>query len=410
MDVLIERCAGLDVHKKTVAACIRTPGVGSGGRRSRIRTFRTTMKGLEQLRDWLGANAVTHAAMESTGVYWCPVYTVLEGQCELTLVNARHVKRVPGRKTDVKDAQWLAQLLECGLVKGSFIPPREIRQLRDLTRLRKALVRDRSRQVTRVAKILELANIKLGSVVTDIMGMTGRAILDAMVEGEDDPQVLARLARGSLIRKRAEIAEAVTGLMGDHHRFLIRGHLDTIDHLARRVEQLDRRIEVVVRPFEAAMGLLQTVPGVGRRSAEAILAEIGEDMSQFPTPEQFASWARLCPGNHESAGKRRATGTGRGNTWLRAVLSQVAWAAARSTGSYYRALYFRHKARGGAKKAIVVVQHAILVAIWHMFTRGVEHEDLGPQHFDTHDKERQKHRLIRRLQRLGVDVQIKEAA
>ena len=221
MDVLIDRCAGLDVHKKSVVACIRGPGVGPGERRIQTRTFRTTMKGLEALRDWLGENGVTHAVMESTGVYWCPVHAVLEEQFDLMLVNARHVKKVPGRKTDVKDSEWLAQLLECGLLRGSFIPPPEIRDLRDLTRTRKQLVRERSREVTRVAKLLELANIKLGSVVTDIMGMTGRAILDAMAGGEDNPRVLARLTYGSLSKKREEIAEAVTGLMRDHHRFLL---------------------------------------------------------------------------------------------------------------------------------------------------------------------------------------------
>ncbi len=389
MDVLIERCAGLDVHKKTVVACIRRPGAGPGERRIHTRTFRTTMKGLEALRDWLGENGVTHAVMESTGVYWCPVHAVLEEQFDLMLVNARHVKKVPGRKTDVKDSEWLAQLLECGLLRGSFIPPPEIRDLRDLTRMRKQLVRERSREVTRVAKLLELANIKLGSVVTDIMGKTGRAILDAMAGGEDDPQVLAQLTYGSLSDKREEIAEAVTGLMRDHHRFLLKGHLARIDHLAGHIEEMDSRIVEVTRPFDAAIYLLETIPGVGARSAEAILAEIGEDMSQFPTPEQFASWAGLCPGNHESAGKRRHAGTGKGNAWLRAALSQVAWGAARSRKSYYRALYYRHKARGGPKKAIVVVQHAILVAIWHMFTRGVCHEDLGPNHFQTHDKKRQ---------------------
>ena len=410
MDVLVERCAGLDVHKKNVVACIRTPGAGPGEREKEIRTFGTTMRGLESLRDWLGENGVTHAVMESTGVYWCPVHAVLEERFELMLVNARHVKKVPGRKTDVKDSEWLAQLVECGLLRGSFIPPSEIRDLRDLTRMRKQLIRERSREVTRVAKLLELANIKLGSVVSDIMGKTGRAILDAMAGGEDDPQRLARLTYGSLADKREEIAEAVTGLMRDHHRFVLRRHLELIDDLSRHIEEMDARIVEVTHPFDAAIDLLQSVPGVGARSAEAILAEIGEDMSRFPTPQQFASWAGLCPGNHESAGKRRHAGTGKGNVWLRDALSQVAWGAARTRKSYYRALYYRHKARGGPKKAIVVVQHAILVAIWHMFTRGLYHEDLGPDHFQTRDKERQARHLLRRLQKLGLEVQVKQAA
>ncbi|WP_419949615.1 IS110 family transposase [Candidatus Palauibacter sp.] len=411
MDVLIERCAGLDVHKKTVVACIRRPGTDGGKHgRNPVRTFQTTMTGLKALREWLGANGVTHAAMESTGVYWCPVYAVLEGRFELLLANARHVKHVPGRKTDVKDSEWLARLLEHGLLKGSFVPPRAIRDLRDLTRLRKALTRDRSRQIARVAKILELANVKLGSVVTDIMGVTGRAILEAMVRGEEDPEVLAGLARGSLVRKRMELAEAVPGLIRDHHRFLLRSHLDTIDYLSQRIEDLDQRIEEATRPFAAALALLESIPGVATRSAEAMLAETGDDMSKFPTAGHLASWARVCPGNHESAGKRRSASTGKGNGWLRAALSQVAWAAVRTKDSYYRALYHRHKARGGPKKAIVAVQHAILVAVWHMFSNGVLHEDLGPDHFRTHDRERQMRRLLGRLRKLGVDVEVQASA
>ncbi len=411
MDVVNERCAGLDVHKKTVVACVRLPGLAGGPRREKaIRTFQTTVAGLEAMRDWLSEHGVTRVAMESTGVYWCPVYAVLESLFDVMLVNARHVKHLPGRKTDVKDCEWLAQLLEHGLLRGSFIPPRPVRDLRDLTRRRKSLSRDRGKEVTRVAKMLELANVKLGSVVTDIMGVTGRAILEAMVEGEEDPQVLAGLARGSLRRKRNELAEAVPGLIRDHHRFLLKEQLATIDHLTERIRRLDARIEEVTRPFSAAIELLESIPGVARRSAEAILAEIGDDMSKFPTASQFASWARVCPGNHESAGKRRPASTGKGNTWLRAALSQVGWAAVRTKGSYYRALYHRHKSRGGPKKAIVVVQHAIVVAIWHMFSGGVVHEDLGPDHFQTRDAERQKRYLLNRLRKLGLDIQVAEEA
>ena len=411
MDVVIERCAGLDVHKRTVVACIRWPGSDDGRHREQVtRTFQTTMAGLEALREWLGTEGVTHAAMESTGVYWRPVYAVLEPHFDLMLVNARHVKHVPGRKTDVKDCEWIARLLECGLLRGSFIPPPEFRDLRDLTRLRKALARDRGKEINRVAKILELANVKLGSVVTDIMGVTGRAILKAMIEGEKDPRVLAGLARGSLCRKREELAEVVPGLIRDHHRFLLRDLLATIDHLSERIETLDMRIEVGTRPFAPALDLLESIPGVARRSAEAILAETSDDMSKFPTAGHFASWARLCPGNHESAGKRRPASTGRGNAWLRAALSQVAWAAVRTKGSYYRTLYHRHKARGGPKKAIVVVQHAIVVAIWHMFSRGTMHEDLGSDHYQGRDKERQMRHLLGRLRKLGVNVHVQEHA
>lgn len=324
------------------------------------------------MRDWLGSEEVTHAALESTGVYWRPVYAVLEPCFELLLVNARHVKHVPGRKTDVKDCEWLAQLLECGLLKGSSVPPPELRDPRDLTRLRKVLVRERSRQINRVAKTLELANVKLGSVVSDIMGVTGRAILEAMIAGEEDPQALAGLARGSLRRKREQLAGAVPGLIRDH--------------LSRRIDTLDFRIEEVTRPFSVVLDILESVPGVRRRSAEAILAEIGDDMATFPTPGQFASWARVCPGNHESAGKRKPTSTGRGNAWLRDALSQVAWGAARTKTSYYRKLYYRHRNRGGPKKAIVVVQHAILTAIWHMLSTGAFHEDLGPVDVQVREK------------------------
>ena len=263
MDLVNERCAGLDVHKKTVAACVRTPPRSGGSRRTKVtRTFATTMAGLAALRDWLGSEEVTHAAMESTGVYWRPVYAVLEPRFELLLVNARHVKHVPGRKTDVKDCQWLAQLLECGLLKGSFVPPPEFRDLRDLTRLRKVLVRERGRQINRVAKTLELANVKLGSVVSDIMGVTGRAILEAMIAGEEDPQALAGLARGSLRRKRRQLAEVVPGLIRNHHRFLLRDLLDTIDHLSRRIDTLGSRIEEVTRPFSPVLEILESVPGV----------------------------------------------------------------------------------------------------------------------------------------------------
>ena len=410
MDLVNERCAGLDVHKKTVVACVRTPAqTGGSGRRKATRTFTTTMSGLAGLRDWLGSEAVTHAAMESTGVYWRPVYAVLEPYFELLLVNARHVKQVPGRKTDVRDCEWLAQLLECGLLKGSFVPPPELRDLRDLTRLRKVLVRERSRQINRVAKTLELANVKLSSVVSDIVGVTGRTILEAMIEGERDPHTLADLARGSLRRKRAKLAEVVPGLIRDHHRFLLRDLLDTIDHLSHRITALDIRIERVTRPFSPALEILESVPGVQRRSAEAILAEIGDDMKRFPTARQFASWARVCPGNHESAGKRRPSSTGKGNTWLRDALSQVAWGAARTKTSYYRKLYYRHRSRGGPKKAIVVVQHAILTAIWHMLSTGAFHEDLGPDHLQR-DKARQTRHHLRRLRQLGVDVHVRERA
>ncbi len=407
MKVVNERCAGLDVHKKSVTACVRAPrDDGAKGRRGKVRTFGTTMADLSALRDWMESLGVTHVAMESTGVYWCSVWAALEGGFELLLVNPRHIKQVPGRKTDVKDSEWLARLLEAGLLRGSFVPDRAVRDLRDLTRTRKTVSRERTRHVNRVAKLLEQANVKLGSVVTDVMGKTGRAILDAMVAGETDSEKLAGLACGTLRSKRGELAEVVPGLMDDHRRFLVGLELRMIDYADRTLAELDARIEEAARLFAGGVALLESMPGVGARSARAIVAEIGDDMSKFPTAGHFASWARVCPGNHESAGKRRSTRTGKGNAWLREALSQASWAAVRTRDSYYRALYYRHRARGGPKRAIVAVQHAMLVAIWHMFQTGALHEDLGADHFRKRNKMRAVRRHISRLQKLGVEIEI----
>lgn len=411
MDVLYERCAGLDVHKKTVVGCVRVPGEGRKRREGHTRTFSTTTRGLLELGEWLDSHGVTHVAMESTGVYWRPVYAVLEDGFELLLVNARHVKMVPGRKTDVRDCEWLAQLLECGLLRASFVPPKPVRDLRDLTRYRKTLIRERGHHVNRVAKTLELAGIKLGSVVTDIMGGTGRAILQALIDGVDDPNELADLAQGSLKNKKEALREAVVGRMTAHYAFLLSQQLSLIDQLQAYIEQLDARIEECMKgPFAEAYGYAQTLPGVAQRGAQAIVAEIGIDMSRFPTAAHLASWARLCPGNHESAGKRLRTATGKGNGWLRATLQECAWAAARTRNSYYRALYHRLKARRGAKKAIVAVQHAMLVALWHMLTKGVAHQDLGNDYFDHRNKQRIQRHHVRRLQQLGYEVVLQDAA
>jgi transposase len=348
--------------------------------------------------------------MESTGVYWRPVFAVLETSFEVLLVNARHVKSVPGRKTDVRDCEWLAQLLECGLLSGSFVPPKPIRDLRDLTRYRKALIRDRGHHVNRVAKTLELANIKLGCVVTDIMGKSGRAILDALIAGVADVDSLADLAQGSVRKKRGALREAVEGRMTPHYAFLLRQQLSVIDELERHISQLDARIEDCIRPFDRAYEILKTAPGVAERAAQVIIAEIGIDMGQFPTPERLASWARVCPGTRESAGKRLASGTGKGNPWLRATLQEVAWAAARTRRSYYHALYYRLKARLGAQKAIVAVQHAVLVAIWHMLKNTVPHQDLGSDYFDRRNADRIRSHHVRRLQSLGYTVTVERAA
>ena len=411
MDLLYARCAGLDVHKATVVACVRMPGPRPDARHAETQTFATTLRGLEALAAWLTAHGVTHVAMESTGVYWRPVFAVLEGTVQVQLVNARHVKMLPGRKTDVRDCEWLAQLLECGLLRGSFIPPAAVRDLRDLTRLRKALIRERGHHVNRIAKTLELANIKLGSVVTDIMGKTGRAILQALSAGLDDPEQLAACAQGLLRKKQAALREAVEGRLTPHYAFLLQQHLALIDTLDAHITTLDARIEAAMAPFAEAAALMQTMPGVATRAAEAILAETGMDMSPFPTAAHFASWARLCPGNHESAGKRRPTTTGKGATWLRATLQEAAWAAVRTKKSYYRALYYRLKARGGPKKAIVAVQHAMLVALWHMLKRRVPHQDLGADYFAQRNTERTLRHHVRRLEQLGYQVLLaKEAA
>jgi transposase len=407
MNIVHARCAGLDVHKATVVAGVRVPG-RQGERGAETKTFATTRRGLHALRDWLIAHGVTHAALESTGVYWRPVYAVLEGVVELILVNARHVKMVPGRKTDVRDCEWLAQLLECGLLRGSFVPAAGIRDLRDLTRFRKALIRERSHHVNRIAKTLELAQLKLACVVTDIMGKTGRAILQALSTGVDDPAQLAECAQGNLRKKRAALREALVGGLTPHYAFLLQQQLSLIDALDAHIATFDTRIAAAMEPLADEAALVQTMPGVAVRATQAILAETGVDMSPFPTAAHFASWARLCPGTHESAGKRRPTPTGQGATWLRATLQEAAWAAVKTKKSYYRALYHRLKARRGPKKAIVAVQHAMIVALWHMLTRRVAHHDLGVDYFDRHNTQRVRRHHVRRLERLGYDVVLVE--
>lgn len=411
MDLVYARCAGLDVHKATVVGCVRVPGPRRGDRQTETRTFATTLRGLEELTAWLTDHGVTHVAMESTGVYWRPVYAGLEGTVQVLLVNARHVQMVPGRKTDVRDCEWLAQLLECGLLRGSFVPPPAVRDLRDLTRLRKALIRERGHHVNRIEKTLELASIKLGTVVTDIMGKTGRAILQALSAGCGAPEQLAALAQGSIrTKKQAALREAVAGRLTPHYAFLLHQHLSLIEALDAHITTLDARIDAAMAPFAEAAALVQTMPGIATRAAQAILAEIGVDMGTFPTAAHFASWARLCPGTHESAGKRRPTTTGQGAVWLRATLQEAAWAAARTKQSYYRALYHRLKGRRGAKKAIVAVQHAMLVALWHMLTRRVPHHDLGADYFDRRNTARLRHHHVRRLRQLGYQVVLVEEA
>lgn len=412
MEILLERCAGLDVHLKTIVACVRTPGDPGqrGSRGSEVRTFAATTPGLLALHEWLAERQVTQVAMESTGIYWRPVYNVLEGAFELLLVNARHVKTVPGRKTDVKDCEWLAQLLEHGLLRSSFVPPEPIRDLRDLTRYRKTLIHERCAHINRVAKTLEMANIKLGTVATDIMGKSGRAMIEAVIAGEADPAALAALAQGLLKKKHDALVPALTGRVRPHHAFMLRQQLRVIDELTKSIQEFDARLKECMRPFAEASAIVQTMRGVAVRSAEALIAEIGVDMTRFPSAEHLASWTRICPGNNESGGKRLSSSTGKGNNWLKSTLVEASWAAVRCKGSYYGSLYRRLRARRGAKRAIVGVAHAMLHALWHMLSRKSTHRDLGPEHFDQINRERLRRHHLKRLAQLGLNVTVHEAA
>lgn len=402
MNVLHPRCCGIDVHKETVVACLR---VQDGRRKdAQVRSFGTTTADLLRLRAWLIEAQCTHVAMESTGVYWQPVFNVLEGANTVVLANAHHIKAVPGRKTDVKDCEWLAELLAHGLIRASFIPPPAIRELRDLTRQRKSLIRDRIRTVNRVHKLLETANVKLAGVVTDIMGVSSRAILHALVAGETDPTRLAALAHGSFARKRPQLVAALEGRFTPHHGFLLGQLLTQIDQLGTLITACDARIRDVARPFEGHIGRLQTITGVGRRSAEVIVSEIGIDMSRFATSAHLASWARLCPGTHESAGKRRSAGTGLGNNWLRTTLLESAWAATLARTGYLRTQYRRISRRRGPKRAALAVAHSILVIAYHVLRSGVTFEDLGADYFDRLNVARTKRYHLRRLEELGCDV------
>jgi transposase len=402
MDVLHPRCCGIDVHKETVVACLRA----QDGRRkdAQVRSFGTTTADLLRLRVWLIEARCTHVAMESTGVYWQPVFNVLEGACAVVLANAQHIKAVPGRKTDVKDCEWLAELLAHGLIRASFIPPPAIRELRDLTRQRKSLIRDRIRTVNRVHKLLETANVKLSGVVTDIMGVSSRAILHALVAGETNPTRLAALAHGSFARKRPQLVAALEGRFTPHHGFLLGQLLTQIDQLATLITACDARIRDVAGPCESQIGRLQTITGVGRRSAEVIVSEIGIDMSRFATSAHLASWARLCPGTHESAGKRRPAGTGLGNNWLRTTLLESAWAATLARTGYLRAQYRRISRRRGPKRAAIAVAHSILVIAYHILRSGTTFEDLGADYFDRLNVARAKRYHLQRLTELGCDV------
>jgi transposase len=407
MEVIYPRCAGLDVHKQSVVACVR---IAEGGAPplQQVRTFTTTTSGLLALADWLESFGVHHVAMEATGVYWKPVWHVLEGHFELVLANAAHVKNVPGRKTDVNDAMWLADLLAHGLIRASFVPPAAVQELRALTRTRKQFVRERSAHVLRIDKVLEDANLKLGVVLTDIMGKSGRAVLQAIVQGHDDPQYLAGCV-GRVKASRAEILQALRGRITAHHRFMLKLHLAHIDALDQAIADIEKEVGLGLEPFRQAAKLLSTMPGLSDVSAHVVVAEIGIDMSRFATPAHLLSWACLCPRNDESAGKRRSTRLRRGGKWLKTALVQAAWAAVKVKGGYLQAQFHRLRARRGAKKAIIGVAASMLTAAWHMLRDGTEWHDLGAAHFDRADAHKTANRLIRRLQQIGYTVQVTPA-
>jgi transposase len=409
MDKVNPRCAGLDVHKDSVWACARVDGSESF-----IERFGTSSRELLRLGDWLAHHGVTIAAMESTGVFWKPVWNLLEDRFELMLVNAKHVKQVPGRKTDVTDCDWISQLLEHGLLKASFVPDRPQRELRDLTRQRAQLLGDRARVVNRIQKTLEDANVKLASVATDITGKSGRAILDALVEAKLAPEQMAELVHKRMEPKKPALREALRGRVTPHHRFMLKQLLDQIDHLDRTIESFDARIDEVMSPLERdAVRRLDEVPGFHVRTGQNVIAEIGADMSRFPSPHHLASWAGMCPGNNRSAGKRRSGRTRQANRWLKGALTQAAWGASRTRRSYYSAQHRRLATRRGVRRATIAVAHSLLVTIHCLLSDPKPYADLGAAYFEKQQSQRpheQAERMIRKLQRLGYNVEVKRSA
>jgi len=409
MEVLYQRCAGLDVHKKTVVAAVR---LATENRLvTEVKTFATTTAGLLALSDWLAENGCTHAAMEATGVYWRPVWHVLsDGEIELILANAAHVKNVPGRKTDVSDAAWLAELLAHGLIRASFVPDGQTQELRALLRTRKQLVRERTRHTQRIHKTLEDANIKIDGALSDILGKSGRAMLEAMIAGESDPVRLAALAHRNVKASQGELEQALRGRVTAHHRFLLKLHLGQVDHLDAAIATIDGEVEASLAPFRTAVELVSTIPGVSALSAEMIISEIGLDMGRFPTVGHLISWAGLSPRNDQSAGKRRSTRMRKGAQWLKTTLVQCAWAAKNKKSSYLQAQFRRLLSRRGPQKAICAVAASILTAAYHMLKDGTCYQDLGPEHFNRRSKTTHSQRLVRQLQRLGYAVEIKPIA
>lgn len=406
MEIVHACCCGLDVHKASVVAClITTPPAGRPLKE--IRTFGTMTADLLALADWLTTAGCSAVAMESTGVYWKPIYNLLEDQFTLLVVNAQHLKAVPGRKTDVKDAEWIADLLRHGLLRASFVPPQAQRELRDLTRYRTSLVQERARLVNRLQKVLEDANIKLAGVATDITGVSARAMLAGLLAGETDGAVLAELAQGRLQAKRSVLAQALTGRVRDHHRFLLTEHLAHLDYLDEAVDRFSDELAERLRADEEVISLMDTAPGINRRLAEIVLAEIGSDLSRFPSAHHLASWAGVCPGNNESAGKRKSGKTRKGSRWLRQALIEAAHGAGRTKHTYLGAQFRRLAARRGKKKAVVAVAHSLVVIVYHILTRKEPYRDLGANYFDERDKAAVERRTIQRLERLGYTVELR---
>jgi transposase len=408
MQVLHQRCAGLDVHSETVVACARIHGHAEPEYEKQ--TFPTHTAGLLALSDWLARHECTHVAMEATGVYWKPVWHVLEGTFQLVLANAQHVRNVPGRKSDASDSEWLSDLLAHGLIRSSFVAERPMQELRDLTRTRKQLVREVAQHTQRLQKVLEDANIKMTEVVASILGQSGRSILEALIQGENDPEKLAALALGRLKAKRPQLAEALRGRVTEHHRFMLRMHLDMVKSIEGQIEQLDARIGGALEPFRESVERLKTIPGISDLVAQVIIAEIGTDMGRFATASHLRSWAGLCPRSDESAGKRRSTRLRKGAPWLKTTMVQAAWSAARTKDSYLRAQFIRLKSKRGPKKAIMAVAASMLTAIYHMLRDGLEYKDLGANYFTELNKTKTTVRLVQRLQALGYDVKLSEAA
>jgi transposase len=405
MEILYANCCGLDVHKDSVTACLRRRGGGGHGTQE-LRPFGTTTGALLALLDWLVAAGCTHVAMESTGVYWKPVFNILEGHCQQVLVvNAQHIKALPGRKKDTLDAEWIAQLLQHGLLRGSFIPPTPIRELREATRYRKQLIRLRADETNRLQKLLEGANLKLGSVASDILGASGRARLAALVHGERDAAALAGLAKGRLRKKQPQLVAALTGRITPVQRTLLGHQLAHVEYLDRAIAELDALIATLMAPYQAEAERLRSIPGIDTRSTENLIAELGVDMAVFPSEGHCASWAGMCPGHNESAGKRRSGKTRKGSKWLRAALTEAAWAASH-TRSYLGAQYHRFARRRGKKKAVVATGHSILVIAYHILKDGTTYHELGQDYFDKRDTARIQERLIARLQTLGLRVTV----